>query len=237
MKELIQKMLRTLGIQLKKYPDNDLTRRIKILNYHNIDTLFDIGANVGQFAIEIRELGYSKRIISFEPLKSAFEDLKNASLKDKNWIINNYALGNEDINSVINVAGNSESSSIFNMLPVQLNSAPKSKYITQEKIEIKKLDSVFNSFCNKDDSVMIKVDTQGYEKNVIDGANASLIRIKVIQLEMALVQLYENEILFIDMINYLDNKGFQLFSLEPGFSDPTTGRLLEVDGIFVKKNA
>jgi FkbM family methyltransferase len=237
MKKLFKKILRGKGLQLKEYPDHYLMRRVKIVNYYNIDTLFDIGANKGKYSINMRELGYSKKIISFEPLKSAFEDLKNASFKDNNWIVNNYALGDEDINGFINIAGNSYSSSILNMLPMHLNSAPKSKYIAQEMIEIKKLDSIFSSFCNKEDNVMIKIDTQGYEKNIIDGANESLNSIKIIQLEMSLVPLYENEMLFIEMINYLDNKGFRLFSLEDGdgFSDPTTGQLLQIDGIFVKK--
>jgi hypothetical protein len=74
MKKLIKKMLRKKGIQLKKYPDYDLVRRMKIVNNYNIDILFDIGANAGQYAINMREIGYSKKIISFEPLKSAFED-------------------------------------------------------------------------------------------------------------------------------------------------------------------
>ena len=83
---------------------------------------------------------------------------------------------------------------------------------------------------------MLKIDTQGYEKNVIDGATKSLGSIKVIQLEMSILPLYENEMLYVDMINYLDKKGFQLFSLENGFSDQHTGQLLQVDGIFVQKN-
>jgi FkbM family methyltransferase len=237
MKNILNRILRVKGIQLKEYPDYYLRRRMRIVNYYNIDTLFDIGANIGSYSIKMRELGYRNKIISFEPLKSAFEELKNASFKDNNWIVNNYAIGNKDINGVINVAGNSYSSSILNMLPMHLNSAPKSKYIAQEEIEIKKLDSIFNSFCNKEDRVMIKIDTQGYEKNVIDGANETLSNIKIIQLEMSLVPLYENEMLFIDMINFLDKKGFRLFSLEDGdgFSDPTTGQLLQIDGIFVKK--
>lgn len=230
MKELVQKMLRKAGIQLKRY------HRLKIVNYYNIDTLFDVGASTGQYAITMRQLGFCKKIISFEPLKNSFEGLKKASLKDKNWLVNNYAIGNENIKGVINVAGNSMSSSILNMLPTHLNNAPQSKYIGKEEIEIKKLDSIFYSFCNKNDSVMLKIDTQGYEKNVIDGANESINSIKIIQLEMSIIPLYENEMLFIEMINYLDKKGFQLFSLENGFSDQTTGQLFQVDGIFVNKN-
>ena len=183
------------------------------------------------------QLGYSKKIISFEPLTNAFMELNTNSLKDDNWLANNYAIGNEDAKSVINIAGNSLSSSILNMLPSHIESEQLSKYIAQEEIEVKKLDSVFNSFCKKDEKVMVKIDTQGFEKNVIDGATKSLMNIKIIQLEMSIVPLYENEMLFIEMINYLDNKGFQLFSLENVFSDPTTGQLLQVDGIFVNKLA
>lgn len=84
---------------------------------------------------------------------------------------------------------------------------------------------------------MMKIDTQGFEKNIIDGANESLKHFKIIQLEMSIVPLYENEMLYIEMINYLDKRGFQLFSLENGFSDRTTGQLLQVDGIFVQNSA
>jgi FkbM family methyltransferase len=185
----------------------------------------------------MRELGYSKKIISFEPLKEAFEILKKASSGDNNWEIHQYALGNENVKSSINVANNSGSSSILNMLPSHIKSAPLAQYIDKEEIEIKKLDSIINSFGSNLGNIMIKIDTQGYEKNVLDGAEESLKFIKVIQLEMSLVPLYENEILFLEMISHLSEKGFELYSLENGFSDKTTGQLLQADGIFCKKMA
>lgn len=237
MQDLIQKILNKNGVQIKRYPSDDIKRRMKLVDKYKIDTLFDIGANEGQYACLMREYGYKNKIISFEPLKSAFEKLKNVSLKDNNWLVNNYALGNENTKSTINVAGNSYSSSILNILPIHLESAPDSKYIAQEEIEIKKFDSVFNSFWNKEDKVMIKIDTQGFEKNVLDGAEESLNNIKIIQLEMSILPLYENEMLFNDMISYLYQKGFQLFSLENGYCHSTTGQLLQVDGIFEQKNS
>ena len=82
---------------------------------------------------------------------------------------------------------------------------------------------------------MLKIDVQGFEKNVLDGAKETLPYVSVIQVEMSLVPLYENQMLFFEMIHYLDDKGFTLFSLENGFSNPRTGRLLQTDGIFVKK--
>ena len=234
MKDLIIKILRQNGITIKRYPNTDIANRMKLVRRKKIDTLLDIGANSGQYATQMREHGYKGNIVSFEPLKDTFEELKATSIKDNNWLVNNYALGDENVTSLINVSGNSVSSSILNMLPSHLNSAPESKYVDKEKIQIKKLDSIFDSFCGVGNKVMMKIDVQGFEKNVLDGADESLNNIEIIQLEMSIVPLYENETTFIDMINYLDDKSFKLFSLENGYFDPHTGKLLQVDGIFEK---
>src|SRR4051794_39241980 len=117
MKKVIKKTLRKLGFELKRLPGNDLVRRMKIVNSWEIDVLFDIGANVGQYAKIMRELGYKNMIVSFEPMKKAFEELKIKSSKDSNWLANNYGLGSQNSKSIINVALNSKSSSILNMLP------------------------------------------------------------------------------------------------------------------------
>lgn len=235
MGHFVNRLIKKVGIEIKSYPDFDSKRRMQIIHHYKIDTLFDIGANSGQYSKNLREMGYNGKIISFEPLSLAFEKLQKVSSKDKSWIVNNNALGDKNIKSIINVAGNSYSSSILKMLPKHSKSAPESKYIREQEIDIKTLDSIFNSFCNSGNNVMIKIDTQGYEKKVLDGSQKSLKHIKIIQLEMSIVPLYENEILFLEMINYLKKKGFQLFSLENGFADPNTGQLLQVDGIFVSE--
>ncbi len=222
-------------IKYKIYLKNDYKRRLKIIDNCQIDILLDIGANTGQYSKKMRNFGFNKRIVSFEPLKNAFEDLKQAALHDKNWIVNNYALGEEDSVGIINVSKKSDSSSILDMLPDQLKSASGLEYVARQEITIKKLDTIFNSFVGKSDKVMIKIDTQGYEKNVIDGALESLSRIMVIQLEMSIVPMYKGEMLYIEMIEYLQKKGFQLYSLENGHFNRDTGQLLQVDGIFVNK--
>ena len=222
-------------IKYKIHLKNDLKRRLKIISSCNIDILFDIGANTGQYSKKMRNLGFNKKIVSFEPLKDVFEILKRNASYDKNWIVNNYALGNENTIGIINVSEKSDCSSILNMLPSHIESASGLKYIAQQEITIKKLDSVFSSFASNSDKVMIKIDTQGFEKNVIDGALESLKRIMIIQIEMSIVPMYENEMLFIEMIQYLEKKNFQLYSLENGHFNRNTGQLLQVDGIFVNK--
>lgn len=234
MKILIKKALQGIGYQIKKYQDENIPR-LKIINHFDINKLLDVGANVGQYSLNMRRIGYNKKIISFEPLKAAFERLKEVASKDKNWVVNNFALGNENITSILNVAGNSYSSSILNMSPEHIKSLPASKYIAKESIEIQKLDSIFKNIFEEGDNIMLKIDTQGYEQNVIMGAENSLSKVRIIQLEMSIVPMYEKEILYIEMINFMDHMGFELFSLENGFSDMKTGKLLQLDGIFVNK--
>jgi hypothetical protein len=61
-----------------------------------------------------------------------------------------------------------------------------------------------------------------------------LENISVLQIELSLIPLYLNAPIYTDMIEYLKTKGFELYGIEPGFLDQTSGRLLQFDGIFVK---
>lgn len=234
---LIQIFLQKFNVQLKRYPDADIRRRLKIIRSQNINCILDIGANTGQFAVYMRNYGYRQKILSFEPLKNAFQKLQSSSQKDPKWQAFHFALGHENTRSFINVSNNSSSSSILEMLPQHLESAPHSKFIDKEDIEVKALDAVFSDLCDIEDNIMLKIDTQGYEKNVLEGAKASLQYVKIIQLEMSIVPLYDNEMLFRDMIDYLEKLGFKLFSLENGFANPETGQLLQVDGVFVREKS
>jgi len=154
--------------------------------------------------------------------------------KDNNWEAWNFGLGNFDGESVINISGNSDSSSFLNMLPVHIKHRPESKFIGTEKVNIKKLDSIFNNFYNEGDSVFLKIDAQGYEYNILEGAKNSLKYILGLQIEMSIEPLYEGEKLICEMIGYLRKKGYKLMSIEPVSIDYSTGQMFQVDGIFFK---
>jgi FkbM family methyltransferase len=235
MKKLIDKELKKLGYQIAKYPGPDQRRRLLIVNQYQINLLFDVGANYGAYSLGMRKLGYKNRIVSFEPLNSAFNQLKNESASDPLWTIQNYALGNEAGKTKIHVSDNSFSSSILDILPEHLSSAPESRYVSEQDIEIKTLDSIYSEFVKEGDKMMLKIDTQGYEWNVLEGASKLLPKISMVQVEMSVFPLYQNEMLFSDLLRYLEDRNFKLCSLENGFSDPVSGKLLQVDGIFVRK--
>jgi len=230
----INGLLKKIGIQINRYPDSDSKRLIKLINHFGINKIFDVGANIGGYSLFMKELGFKGEIVSFEPSSNAFKKLKLNSKADKKWILENFALGNEEGEIMMNISENSVSSSILDMLPAHVESAPFSKYISKEKIKICKLDSIFNNYYKEGDRIFLKIDAQGFEKNVLEGAEKSLIKINGIQLEMSLVSLYKGDTLFEEMIAYLKLRGFKIYSLEPGFSHPTSGQLLQMDGIFYR---
>ncbi|MCX6172884.1 MAG: FkbM family methyltransferase [Flavobacterium sp.] len=222
------------GLEIVKYPTPDLDRRIKLLQHHNIDVIIDIGANIGQYGSEMRNIGYKGRIISFEPTSEAFEKLSKTSKNDSNWEIHHSSLGERDGKTTINISKNSVSSSLLNSLPELTDSAPDASFVKKEEIDIKKLDTIFDSLNIHNKNIYLKIDTQGYESLVLDGGKESLKKISGIQLEMALISSYEGGITFQEMTAKLNGFGFNLVTVESGFYDKVTGKLMEVDGVFYK---
>ena len=231
---MIRKIIRRGGWDIIKYvPGGHPTaRREKILQQYGIATVLDVGANTGQYGQGLREINYHGKIISFEPLHDAFIRLSIAAENDDSWLVHNYALGDANDKVKINIAGNSYSSSIVEMLPSHVESAPDSKYIGEQETEVTTLDSIFYTLCKQNKKVYLKLDTQGFEKNVLNGAEQSLPLVDTIQIEMSLVPLYQDELLFDEMYQYLKTLGYALVSIEPAFSDEKTGQLLQVDSIF-----
>lgn len=222
------------GIELKRYPTDELTRRIRLIEHHNIDVILDIGANIGQYGGEMRNLGFKGEIHSFEPMKSAFEKLKKNAAGDSKWQVHHFSIGEKDGQTTINIAKNSVSSSLLENLPQLTDSAPEAAFVEKETIEIRKLDSIFDDLNLNGKKIYLKIDTQGYEEMVLLGAEKSLEKVTGIQIEMSFVPSYQGAITFDEMKTKLNQKGFTLLALENGFYDKKTGKQLEVDGVFYR---
>jgi len=233
----IRRLLWRMGIDAHRFsPEySDLARRRRLLRHFAITTVLDVGANTGQFARELREdLGFEGEIVSFEPLAAAFAQLQTACRGDPGWTAVHCALGAEPGLRIINVAANSCSSSLLDMLPSHRRAARDSDYVGEEHVEVRTLDSLFDGLfpAPAAGAFYLKIDTQGFEREVLRGAQNTLARIGTIQVELSLVPLYRDAPLFIDMCELLRAQSYALVSLEPGFTDLETGQLLQVDGIF-----
>lgn len=235
MKKIIKKISRNFGYDIIEYsPNKNFTLRIlKYLKLNNIDTILDVGANEGFYAKELFEVGYKGKVICFEPLLTAYKKLLNNSRSNSNWqIAERCAIGNYDGKIKLNISNNSVSSSVLQMMGTHINADPNSVYVGNEEVNIYRLDTIAPSYISNSKNIFLKIDVQGFENSVIDGATDILHRIKGIQLEMSLIQLYEGQLLFEDMLKKLKIIGFDLYSLNHVFSDEKTLRMLQLDGIF-----
>lgn len=230
------KLLRRFGYDVQRYgPHRDPMRRLQYALYRQqITTLLDVGANVGQYGQRLRINGYQGRIISFEPLSGAHAKLKMVAKNDPSWtIIPRCAIAATCGRTEINISANSQSSSLLGMLDRHIAGDPKSGYIGKETVEMITLDAFLDSQRDLIDVAMaLKIDTQGYESQVLAGVQRWNDNIKVIQIEMSLSPLYENSAGFINIYQSMEDRGYQCISIEPNFIDPKTYEVLQTDAVF-----
>ncbi len=210
------------------------SRTLAMLGSVGVDLVLDVGANTGQYARRLRETGYRGRIVSFEPLAGAFETLRKESAEDALWEAERIALGAAPGKAQIHIAANSWSSSLLEMLPRHLESAPGSAYIGSEEVSVQTLGWALKTWQRGAAHTFVKLDVQGSERAVLEGAGVALDELAGLQIELSLVPLYQGEMLFLEMISLLTAKGFVLMDLEAGHRDPATGQLLQMDGIFLR---
>jgi FkbM family methyltransferase len=211
-----------------------VNRRMTMIAHHGINTVVDVGANTGQYASALRQAGYPEEILSFEPLSEAYQELAKKSHSDPKWRVFHNAIGDQNGEAEINIAGNSESSSLLPMLESHIRSAPESQYRATERIQVSTLDSIVEPLLSKESRILLKIDTQGYEHHVIKGAKSLLQQVCLIECELSLTPLYEGQYLFHDVLDLLDGIGFKPVHFDSVFSDVKTGHCLQVDGTFVR---
>lgn len=206
-----------------------------VLNYLSTDLVIDVGANTGQFAAGIRRAGYSGRIVSFEPVSAAYDQLLRAAAKDSLWdVAGRMALGDRVGELSINISGNSVSSSALPMRASHVNADQTSAYTATETVPQSTLDIAAATYLKEAARPFLKIDTQGFEWAVLDGATNTLPSTVGILCELSLIELYEGQRLWGEILTRLKTGGFKLWAIQRGFTDEQTGQSLQIDGLFVR---
>lgn len=221
---------RRLDLVADPYP----ARIAATIDHLGISTVLDVGANIGQFATALRASGYRGAIVSCEPLTDAFAHLRRRSAHDRQWDVRQTAVGSEIGTAQINISANSFSSSLLEMTDAHTTAAPGSETVAAETVPLTTLDELARELDVDPERTLLKIDTQGYEPQVLDGAGSLVGKLAAISLELSFVPLYAGQQLFDELVTRLRDAGYVLYAVEGGFGDRRTGRMLQCDGLFVR---
>jgi FkbM family methyltransferase len=231
-----------MGVELQPYikgiptqPREEDYRRVRLLASRGVDLVLDVGAGTGQYALRTRSAGYGGRIVSFEPLSSAYAELSARAEGDATWDCRNQALGSSAGRAELHIARNSYSSSLLEIEDRHVESAPASAYVGSETASVAVLDEIWDAVVGEGERPYLKLDVQGFELEALRGAHGSLPSLVGVEAELSLVALYEGAPLYREVLDYMEASGFRLAGLEPEFFDPETAELLQAQGMFLRR--
>lgn len=214
------------GLRLPQLPldrVNELAFLRDLLLRLKIDCVLDVGANRGQFASELRGIGYDGRIISFEPISGEFLALKDHFNGDLKWSGHQIALGNKEETKSINIPKLTVMSSL-------LESRFAENGVRKELVTVRRLDNILPTLLNGAESsrIFLKMDTQGFDLEVFKGASDCIQTIHGIQSELSVQPLYENMPHYLEALEAYEAAGFALHNLSV-VNRTANGGLLELN--------
>ena len=202
LKQGLRQALKAGGYELRRVQP----RRAEFLLSRDVDTVIDVGANVGQFGRTLRREGFAGRIVSFEPTASCFGALVEAMAVDGNWSGLNVGLSDRDGTATINVGADAAFSSLHAVRPAAIRFDPAAAPVRTEEIRLARLDGFDAEIAGN--RLFLKVDTQGHERAVLAGAGAVLQRVVGVQLELPVSALYQGVWTMDEALGFMRGLGF-----------------------------
>ena len=196
-----------------------------------IDCVLDVGANRGQFATELRAIGFDGYIVSFEPIASEFGVMADHFRGDRKWIGRRIALGAVATQMTVNVPHLTVMSSLLESI------APEEHGVRHETVDVQRLDQVLDELIKETGCtrIFLKMDTQGYDLEVFSGASGCVERILGLQSELSIRPLYKGMPHYLEALQRYENAGYRLFNLSV-VNRVATGALLELN-CFMERDA
>jgi FkbM family methyltransferase len=206
-----------------------------LLELQRVDCVLDVGAHVGEFGRLVRSAGWSGPILSFEPVSAAFRELEEAAASDPPWSVHRMALGREAGNLQINVMAGTNMSSFLQPTDIATGRWPDQVRIAaEETVELRRLDDILDELAGfSPQRLFLKLDTQGFDLEVLAGAAGVLDRIAVLQSEVSVRPIYEGMPTYLQALDTFQQCGFQLTGLYPVSRD-REWRIIEYDAVLIR---
>jgi FkbM family methyltransferase len=221
--------LRLRGVEVRMF---ESLHKPWLLN-SGIKTVFDVGANTGQFARAVREVLPEAFIYSFEPLPDCFAQLQRAMSGETKFQAFNAALAERNGDAAFYRSEWSPSSSLLPMRKLHKENFPFTAGESKETVRVRKLDE-YTDELNIENEILVKLDVQGTEDKVIAGGRRLLRRAKILIVETSMDTLYEGQPLFGDIFRLLEEQGFRYKGAISQLFSPLDGSVLQANSIFVR---
>lgn len=206
-----------------------------VLERNDVDLFLDVGANVGQTGTALRLWGYRGRILSFEPVSACHERLRAAAMGDSAWqVMDRMALGDRDGAADILISEADDLSSLAAPTAALKKALPRAMLAQRETVPLARLDTFFKDGLNAR-RPFLKIDAQGHDFAVLNGAEGIMPSLWGIQVEMSLLPLYEGETLYREILNFLHERGFRPHLITDRTFSRRLGRQLQIDGVFFRE--
>ena len=208
----------------------------QVLRHRRFDLLIDVGANEGQFARGMRTLGYAGPILSFEPVTAVHERLESRASGDPQWETICCGLGAEEAEIEITIPLK-ETWASFHAFNDRGRGYHPPQDMTYQRVPVHTLDSIMDARPDDDAyaSILLKTDTQGHDLEVLRGAEKTLERVGAIQVELSMLPLYEGVPDYVEVLGFLQQRGFVPSGFYPILRDSDELSIIEADGVLVKR--
>jgi FkbM family methyltransferase len=222
--------------RVHQYPEIQALRRF--LSAFAVDCVFDVGANRGQYATMLRkDAAFAGTILSFEPNPDIFDDLSRRAASDGKWHVFNIALSDFDGAASFNIMAADQFSSLKKPSDSQdAIFADRNRVTRTVDMQCRRLDTLLPELRADHgfERPFLKMDTQGHDLSVCEGAGALLKDMAGVQTELGVRPIYEGGTGYRAMIDWLGDKDF----VPSAFFANNKGHfplLVEMDGIFVNQ--
>ena len=230
-----------LGLELGRHPGaSTLEWHLKTLfDYEHVNCVLDVGANHGQFAQKLRELGYRGVIVSFEPVPDVFRELSRRMGADPKWRGFDVALGERDEVRDFHVAhGDAQASSFLDFNEEGPKRWGRDHTVKETvPIQMKRLDGLWGACVAGIEAprVFLKMDCQGFDLNVVEGARGKLDQVVALQTELAVQHFYDGMTPFTEAVERYEQLGYDPVGFFPlARREPDYLRVVEMDCLFMR---
>ena len=237
----LRPLIRRLGIDIVRWPKYETLYWLlnRSLEHYGVRTTLDVGAHNGEFAQELRsQTSFRGRIISLEPEEKSFATLSRNALEDSNWLPHRIAASNKDDVLDLHVYSSSNFSSVY--APSDFGLERYGAHLeasTKQRVRARRLDSIWEELELGNERIFLKVDTQGHDLSVVEGAGERLSQVPVLLAEAPVCPIYEGVPTLSDHLTTLDSVGYELAGLFTVTRRSDSPRTVEFDAVYLRRDA